>query len=111
MTTARERHARETASIAGLAAGGVSRESVRKTQRALEKFGEPCKAAMLAGEVSANKAYRWSKGDRRVGLHVMVSPELRFSLRVEAARRGVTVAEIVNAALTQIFGERELPKL
>lgn len=103
MAKTTERHKRETAAIAG-AVNDVSREAVRQAS-VLSLYAPEVAQEVRAGSKSLWREYRALRGDPRVGLFVMVMPEVRDLIRAAAERYKLTMADIVTFAVTQIFGE------
>jgi hypothetical protein len=98
-----DRHERETSAKIGKMFG-VSRESMRKAGIAKRTFID-AQELIEKGEASVDELYKLAKGDNRVGLHVKIAPILRERLKAEAKAHDMTMSELVEAILTQIFGE------
>lgn len=69
-----------------------------------EQF-EIAKAEIAAGKITIPQVYNWLRGETRVGVHILVEPELRDAINAEATRRGITRQALLEVLLTQIFGE------
>ena len=101
MSKSTERHKRESRSkIAELM--NVSAETVRKAGTVSSFFADGSEA-MASGKYKVNSLYKLAKGDTRVGLHILIEPELRAKLKAQAKAEGVTVQELASEALTKIF--------
>ena len=102
MTTARERHARESLGKLGKQFK-ISREQIRKTQIVTARFSD-ASDLLMSGKAKVDRLYRLSKGDESVGINIRVPFELRERIKTEAAARGVTMADLLVDYLTQVFG-------
>ena len=101
MSKSTERHKRESRSkIAELM--NVSAETVRKAGTVSSFFADGSEA-MASGQYKVNSLYKLAKGDTRVGLHILIDPELRTKLKAQAKAQGITVQELINETLTKIF--------
>ena len=101
MAKSTERHKRESRSkISELM--NVSAETTRKAG-VISRFFTDGSEAMASGEHKVNSLYKLAKGDSRVGLHILIEPELRERLKAQAKAQGVTVQELVSETLTKIF--------
>lgn len=104
MAKSTARHERETAAIAGKLYG-VNRDYVRMSKVCERELSPEQLQAIRDGHVNLKAAYNWLRGETRVGVHVLVQPELREAINTEAARRGITRQALLEYYLTQIFGE------
>ena len=98
----RARHGRETNAQLGKFLG-ISREMIRQAGIVDRTFADG-RDLVESGQHTVNELYNLAVGDDRVGLYVKVSRGIRERARDEAERRGITLAELVALALTQISG-------
>ncbi len=109
-TKTRQRHAHEKDEHIGKRLQ-ISRETIRKVRyinHAVSAGNAQAKAVverLKREEISIDAAYRKLIGDKRVGIHANVDPDLRQRLRNEAFIRDVSMTELV----AQILDEH-LPK-
>ena len=109
MSESTERHARERLAVIGESMS-VSRESIRKAGKVNEYFSD-AKDLIMSGEMRVNKMFRLmkahSEGDHRVGVYLQVQPETREIIREVAKREGLTMSQMVEGLITQIYGYGE----
>ena len=101
MAKSTERHKRERLAKLG-DKFSISAEQIRRAGIAKANFSD-AEELMQSGEMSVNRLYKLAKGDRRVGLHIMIPPELRERIKQSAKDNGATVNELLTEVLTKIF--------
>jgi hypothetical protein len=101
MAKSTERHSRERLAVIAKSLA-ISAEQVRKAGIIRRTFSDGPEA-LTSGKYRVNKLFKMAKGDSRVGLHVLIEPEIRDAIKASAQIRGITVNEWVNRMINSHY--------
>jgi hypothetical protein len=101
MAKSKDRHKKESLAIIASQLA-VSAETARKCRVVNRTFSDG-EELLMSGRYRVDKLYKLAKGDKRVGLHILINPELREAIKMQARENGISVTELINNILTKIF--------